>query len=327
MRATVTPTPDAPPLTGSPALRPGDRVLVLVNPAAWRTRGGTWQQSLAAALTPAISVEWATPARAEDVGEIVDRARRAGARAVIVAGGDGTVSRSIEALAGTDMLLGVLPLGTGNDLARELGLPIDVEAAIPRVASGRERAFDVVDVNGRPYATVGLVGLTAESAVRVVRWQAAGGWRHAIGRLLGRQAYRVSGALSLVMPGRAWHPCRVQLDGPRGPLTLEEHVFGLFITNGRRLGSGLVLPVAADPGDGCFEVCVIRRVNRLKLIAAFACFTQGWRLPAGVLDVHPATQAVVDWPGRTMFSADGEALVEDQRFTLRIRPRALRVIA
>jgi diacylglycerol kinase family enzyme len=316
-----------PPVPAPPALRPGDRVLVLVNPAAWRTRSRGWQQSLSDALSPGIAAEWATPARAEDVGEIITRARGDGATAVIVAGGDGTVSRSIEALAGTEMRLGVLPLGTGNDLARELGLPIDVEAAIPRVVGGHERAFDVVDVNGRPYATVGLVGLTADSAVRVVRWQAAGGWRHALGRVLGRQAYRVSGAYSLVVPGRIWRPCRVTLDGPAGRRRIDEDVFGLFITNGRRLGSGLVLPVDADPGDGRFEVCVVRRVNRLKLIAAFACFTQGWPLPRGVLDTFPATEASVEWPEPTMFSADGEALVEDRRFTLRIRPGALRVIA
>jgi diacylglycerol kinase family enzyme len=327
MRGTVTPSPQTQPDTDRPALQPGDSVLVLVNPAAWRTRGGTWQQSLTAALSPGITAEWVTPARAEDVGEIVARARHAGARAVIVAGGDGTVSRSIEALVGTDMLMGVLPLGTGNDLARELGLPIDVEAAIPRVVNGRERAFDVVDVNGRPYATVGLVGLTAESAVRVVRWQAAGGWRYAVGRLLGRQAYRVSGALSLVMPGRAWRRCRVALDGPLGPRAVDEEAFGLFITNGRRLGSGLVLPVDASTGDGRFEICVVKHVNRLKLIAAFLCFTQGWRLPPGVLDVYPATEATVDWPEQTTFSADGEALVDGARFALRIRPRALRVIA
>jgi diacylglycerol kinase family enzyme len=327
MRGTVTSSLPTPPTQDRPALHAGDRVLVLVNPAAWRTRAGTWQQSLAAALSPGIEADWATPARAEDVGEIITRARGTGTKAVLVAGGDGTVSRSIEALAGTDMLLGVLPLGTGNDLARELGVPIDIDAAIAHVVSGHERAFDVVDVNGRPYATVGLVGLTAGSAVRVVRWQAAGGWRQLLGRLLGRQAYRVSGALSLVKPGRAWRRCRVTIDGPVGPRTVDEDVFGLFITNGRRLGSGLVLPVDASTDDGRFEVCVVRRVNRFKLIAAFACFTQGWRLPPGVLDVHPAASAVVEWPEQTTFSADGEALLDGQRFTLRIRSRALRVIA
>ena len=63
-------------------------------------------------------------------------------------------------------------------------------------------------------------------------------------------------------------------------------------------------------------------MNRLKLIAAFACFTQGWPLPAGVLDVIPVTSAVVDWPEETTFSADGEALVAGRRFELAVRLRS-----
>ena len=126
------------------------------------------------------------------------------------------------------------------------------------------------------------------------------------------------------MPGRAWRPCRVTVDGPTGPQAIDAEAYGFFVTNGRRLGSGLVLPVDASTSDGVFEVCIVRRVGRLKLIAAFACFAQGWPIPDGVLDVHPATSAAVEWPEPTTFSADGEALVEGQRFALRIRPRALR---
>ncbi len=308
-------------------LRPGDRIAIIVNPAAWRTQDAAWREEAQATLGATLDVEWVSPPAAEAVGEIVTRARDAGARAVIVAGGDGTVSRAIEALAGTDTPLGLLPLGTGNDLARELGLPIDVRSAIPRLLEGRPRVLDLVEVNGRPYATVGLLGLTAESAVRVGTWQVAGGWRRIVSRALGRQAYRVSGTLSLVHPRRAWQTCSIHIDAPEERRLSRQEVFGLFVTNGSRCGSGLVLPVRADPADGRFEVCLVRRVPRVELIYAFLCLMRQKPLPPGILEPLSATSAVVEWPEPAIFSADGESLVTDRRFELRIRPAALRVIA
>jgi diacylglycerol kinase (ATP) len=324
-RTPAGPTPNR--ATGHPALQPGDRLTIVVNPVAWRTRDSAWRSLAEATLGPRFHLDWQTPRDAAAVGEIVAAARSAGSRAVIVAGGDGSVSRAIEALAGTPTPLGLLPLGTGNDLARELGWPADVKAAIPRVLDARERVLDLVEVNGRPFATVGLIGLTADGALRVGRWQIADGWRRRLGRVLGRQAYRVSGALSLVQPRTLWRTCTIAIDAPQPARFVDEPVYGLFVTNGRRLGSGLVLPVDSDPGDGRFEVCLVRRVNRLRLMIAFACLTQHWPLPRGVLVALPATRATVEWPQQTMFSADGEALLSDRRFELKIRPAALRVLA
>jgi diacylglycerol kinase (ATP) len=315
------------PDTDTAALRPGDRVTIVVNPVAWRTHDAVWRAQAQATLGARLSIDWKTPRDARAVGEIVADARAAGARAIVVAGGDGTVSRAIEALAGTPTPLGLLPLGTGNDLARELGLPTSVLPAIPRLLEARERVLDLVEVNGRPFATVGLIGLTADSAVRVARWQVAGGWRQALGRVLGRQAYRVSGTLSLVQPRRLWRPCTIEIEAPAPRRFVDEPVFGLFVANGRRLGSGLVLPVNADPEDGQFEVCLVRRVGRAKLIVAFLCLMQQWPIPRGVFEPIPASGAIVEWPETTIFSADGESLMEGTRFSLRIRPGALRVLA
>ena len=313
--------------TDRAALRPGDRVTIVVNPVAWRTHDAAWRTQAQDTLGARLAIEWETPQTAEAVGEIVARARAAGSRAIIVAGGDGTVSRAIEALAGTSTPLGLLPLGTGNDLARELGLPTRVLAAIPRLLEARERVLDLVEVNGRPFATVGLIGLTADSAVRVGSWQVAGGWRQALVRLLGRQAYRVSGTLSLVQPRRLWRTCTIAIEAPDARRLVDEPVYGLFVANGRRLGSGLVLPVRADPGDGQFEVCLVRRVGRAKLIAAFFCLMQQWPIPRGVFEPISASGATVEWPEKTVFSADGESLLEGTRFELKIRRGALRVLA
>lgn len=79
--------------------------------------------------------------------------------AIVAAGGDGTVSAVVAAIVDTDIALGVLPLGTLNHFAKDLGLPLDLEAAIDRLLSGATRRVDVGEVNGRTFVNNSSLGL------------------------------------------------------------------------------------------------------------------------------------------------------------------------
>ena len=95
-------------------------------------------------------------------GGIAEHAQRAadeGAKLVIVGGGDGSVSAAAAALAGTDTALGVLPLGTLNHFARDLGMPLDLKEAAKVIATGKPRAVDVAEVNGRTFINNSAIGL------------------------------------------------------------------------------------------------------------------------------------------------------------------------
>ena len=82
-----------------------------------------------------------------------------GARLIIVGGGDGSVGAAASALAGSDATLGILPLGTLNHFARDLGIPADLGKAAALIAKGRERAVDVAQVNGRTFVNNSAIGL------------------------------------------------------------------------------------------------------------------------------------------------------------------------
>ena len=99
------------------------------------------------------------PARGGEVPDIARRACDAGHRIVVAAGGDGTVSAVAGALAGSRAALGVVPLGTLNHFARDLGLPLDMDDAAKVIVQGRERRVDVAEVNGRVFVNNSSIGL------------------------------------------------------------------------------------------------------------------------------------------------------------------------
>lgn len=137
------------------------RFLVLLN-----TSAGAAGESLAGQVRQQFAEMQARAEVCETTGEDLERrARDAAAQdfdAVIAAGGDGTVSTIAAALAGTETPLGILPLGTLNHFARDLGLPFDLAAAVRASALGQSRAVDVARVNGRVFVNNASIGLYAD---------------------------------------------------------------------------------------------------------------------------------------------------------------------
>jgi diacylglycerol kinase family enzyme len=134
------------------------KLLVLLN-----TRAGTTGQNLADQVREEFMAMQAQAEVCETTGEEMERLARGAAAqnvdAVVAAGGDGTVSTIAAALAGTATPLGILPLGTLNHFARDLGLPLNLTAAVRTVALGQPRAVDVARVNGRVFINNASIGL------------------------------------------------------------------------------------------------------------------------------------------------------------------------
>ena len=175
-----------------------------------------------------------------------ERLRSVAGRTVVAAGGDGTLHVLVQHLwqGGllTDTLIGLLPLGTGNDLARTVGIPLDPEAAASVVLSGSPRPLDLL---------VDDAGAVAVNAVHC----GVGGMavKHAapLKPLLGRMAYRVAAAWAGARaPG--WD-VRVDVDAAA---LFEGTVLFVGIGNGRTIGGGTVLWPQAHPDDGLADVVV-----------------------------------------------------------------------
>lgn len=303
------------------------RIPVLVNGMAGRLRNVWDERALRARLAPGIEPDFLYPSTAQDTSRIAQQAVAESLPALIVAGGDGTLNRVAAVLAGSNVAMGILPFGTGNDLAATIGLPLDVGSAARQLLAARDRRIDLLEVNGAVACTVGLLGLVADSAARVIRAGAPGSrWRPLV-RRLGAASWRLSGTASLVTSQLA-RPVRVECTTPNGDRQVsEQEVAGFFLANGSRLGGGLTLPTHGRVDDGVFEVCTVAARGRARLLQAFTDLMLKRPLPPGALQVQPAHAATISWRVPGPFSADGELFGEAATFDVRLRPAALRVLA
>jgi diacylglycerol kinase family enzyme len=125
------------------------KAIALVNPAGGRAGEDSGDRVAEALRNAGVAAEIAVVS-ADQLGEQAGAAAEAGAQLVIAAGGDGTVSAVAGALVGTNAALGILPLGTFNHLARDLGIPFELDAAAAVIAAAQRRAIDVARLDAGP---------------------------------------------------------------------------------------------------------------------------------------------------------------------------------
>ncbi len=133
-------------------------VEVLVNPG-----GGSADEKRREALCAALSAAGIdaklVEVEGEDLADHAAKVAKRGDKLLVAAGGDGTMSAVAGALAGTDTAMGVMPMGTLNHLARDLGIPFDLDEAAKVLAAGKTRAIDLAELNGRTFVNNSAIGL------------------------------------------------------------------------------------------------------------------------------------------------------------------------
>ena len=196
-------------------------------------------------------------------GELDGVLQRAGSRRIVVAGGDGSLHAVISALYRRHDLghavVGLLPMGTGNDFARSLGLPLDPEEAAPVIASGEERRMDlIVDELGEVVVNNVHVGAGAQASRRGARWKDRLG-SVGFGRVnLGKLGYPIGAALSAFQPPSVH--MHVELDG-KVVTDVDRPVLMVAVGNGAHVGGGTELTPEADPEDGKVDVMISHAIG------------------------------------------------------------------
>ena len=248
-----------------------------------------------------------------DATEFAARAARNGSSDVIVAGGDGTINEAIQGLAGTKARLAIIPRGTANVLARELGLPLDDEQALNVAAQGKSRtiylglAINEATNEQRHFVLMAGIGLDASVVRRV---------QPSLKKRIGKGAFWVSGLSHLA----TWNP---------RPFTLEidnRKYNATFAAVGKsaRYGGDLAITPGARLDQREFEVCMIETTSRLRYLHLLS-YAMRNGMPRDKPEVRFVKAVSVRASGDAQVQVDGELLGHlPMRFE--IAPHSLEVI-
>jgi YegS/Rv2252/BmrU family lipid kinase len=229
---------------------------------------------------------------------------------IVVMSGDGLLGQIGGELAETDAVLGIIPGGRGNDLARVLGIPFEPGPAVDVLAAGEERSIDVGDVNGHRFLCIASCGLDSDAnrianEARVIK---------------GDVVYLYAALRALA----AWKPARftVRLDG-------EVHEFtgySVAVANSAAYGGGMYVAPEAEIDDGRFDVVCSGHMGKLRALANLPKVFKGTHTEVPEVTVSRGAEVEIEADRPFAIYADGDAVAELPA-RLRLLPRALRLIA
>lgn len=296
-------------------------VALLTNPAARAgAHTGAAMRTAERLRAAGMRVSVISGGSAEESSTLLRTALEVGVDAVVVAGGDGTVSLAIQELATTSVPLGIVPTGTGNDLATSLGIrDLDADGAADAVISGRTRTIDLARVTRADgscvlYGTVLASGFDSKVNDRANRmtWP-RGHMRYTIAILAEFVALRGT-------------PFEVELDLDSG---VAERIAGDLVMatvgNGRTYGGGIPICPDADLEDGLLDVTLVRPAGRLKLLRLLPRVYRGTHTSIEQVSTFRVRRVRLSSPGVTAY-ADGDPL-GPLPLSVEVVPSALRVFS
>jgi diacylglycerol kinase (ATP) len=278
---------------------------------AGKTLGGglpELRRSLAADIGS--EVPWFEIEKSRMAPSAAKRCLQGGADLILVWGGDGTVQRVVDTVAGSGVTLGILPAGTANLLATNLGIPIDLQGALAVALHGGRRDLDVGVINGERFTVMAGAGFDAEMI------------KGADGKLkerLGRLAYVVTGVRAA---GHGATKVKVDIDGTRWFSGRAGCV--LFGSMGTLTG-GLVAFPDADPTDGRLEVGVVTADSRVEWARVVGRLATKKAERSPLTRTATARKVDVRFAEPVAYELDGGDRPPTKRLKVRVQPAAIRI--
>lgn len=289
------------------------RIRIIVNPNAGSVESAS---ALKDRLGEPSGTEVCSTEQEGHAEELARQAVEDGIDLVVAAGGDGTLNEVVNGLSSGfgRTRLGLLPLGTGNDFARSIGVPADVEEAMAILREGRTRSIDV----GRA---------TAGGKIRYFLNMSVGGFSGVVSEkasdakeLWGPLAY-MRGALD-ALPELTAFETGIVLNGAE---RLRVETYNIVISNGRYVAAGIPVAPQAEVDDGLFEVMIAPATTIPKLALLVPQVLLGQHLNSDLLIFRRATRVEIESHPPMAFNVDGE-LFSEESVAFEIQPRALEMV-
>lgn len=298
------------------------KVSVYLNQRAGRS-SADWRYKLERYLFRS-SLKFRSPKSIPELQQRLARDIQEGVDAVISVGGDGTANTLIQTLAGTNVGLLVVPAGTANDLANELGNRGAVQHMVRSIRGERIKEIDLLTINGRLMATNGGIGLGEAVANRVNQLRTRFKGFKRVLRLAGKNIYTVFVAQDLLAPTLKTYNLTVESDQFSGKIVTP----GIFINNQPVLAGRFKIAPFTSNNDGLFNVVLLTHPGRAELLKCFAEVAMG-RYP--VDDPHFITfetkriKLLMEGEEDVNFFGDGEVLGKSKVWDIGIVPQSLKV--
>jgi diacylglycerol kinase (ATP) len=286
-------------------------IALLTNPTAGKGRGAKTRRRAVERLRGAgLTVR---DLQGRDAGEALDLARQCvadGVDALVVCGGDGMVHLAVQAVAGRGTPLGIVPAGTGNDVARYFDLPRkDPDAAVDRVLAGHTRTVDLARSGSQYFVTVLAAGFDAVVNERANRMT----WPK------GQMRYNIATLAEL----RVFEPLPYTLQLDDRQISLEAML--VAVGNGPSFGGGLRITEGALLDDGLLDVVIIKPITKPDLVRTYPKLFKGTHIHHPQYEHHRVRSVTVAAPGIVSY-ADGERF-GPLPLTVECAPGALTVLA
>ncbi len=229
---------------------------------------------------------------------------------IVSVGGDGTLRETALSVVHTDRILGLLPCGTGNDYARALHIPTDMEAALDILLNGENKVVDAGQANDQIFFNIAGYGFDVDVLDYTEEFKPK--------CKNGETAYRL-GCLKAVLGLKLRKSTLTFPDG-----TMEKNVLLAAAGVGTHFGGGMNVLPESDMSDGLLDVCIAHDVNRLRLLRLFPKFIKGKHLGLPCITYRKATEVSVVCDPVSRIEVDGERM-DGTPVTFRVLPGALTV--
>ena len=289
------------------------KICVILNPSAGSIRD---LDSVVARITQLAGAEIFTTTKAGSAARFARTAIRKGRDLIVAAGGDGTLNEVINGIGENlgEARVGLLPLGTGNDFARTIGVPTDLDAAIDVIRTGQTR-------------TVDLVRVTSDE-VRYFVNVSAGGFSGLVDEKLTPEMKKTWGPLAYLRSAAAALP---ELRAYRTTLAFDNaeslmlDLYNVVVANGRYVAGGRSIAPEASIDDGLLDIVLIQKRSAPELALLAAQVALGTHLSSDAIVFRRAARLTVNSKPGMWFNVDGE-LVGNEPARFEILPRALRFV-
>lgn len=284
------------------------KLLFIINPVSGGKNKTNWEEEIRTYFkTSPHNMEFFLLTGKDDSTSVTHHIDSVNPDRVVAVGGDGTVKLIAELVKNKQLPLAIIPAGSANGMAAELGIPLDVKEALEVAVNGREQHIDLVRINEKESSIhLSDIGLNAMLVKYFEGSKKRGMWGY------GKAIFRV------LYEKQKIH-ATISTDTER----FNRKAYMIVIANARKYGTGANINPDGDVADGFFEVVVLRKLNLVEILKALLTNRS---FDPDKIEIFKTKTAIVETRRRNFFQVDGEYRGKTNKVTANILPGALKIM-